>query len=333
MAIELFKGMFKEISVLEILNLFQMSSMQGMLEKVGISKKSGNSASSQTSVAEEGGKGNVDEHNALIALAEAHFGKSLNDMDMQEYAVTRTRFSKLMAIFKALREQGKTGGAEKLMHIIGHESHLHGTQATARNAQGHKPEGQPQRIDLINVRQRTNPAGQLIIRFLTDLEIQEAVDLLVATSITDNGKDKTAAAAKAAKDKADEIWDKMKSWYSDNDSRIHVVLATIATNRETVNRILASPTAVTMWTAVETAATPEEKRVRHETFQAFLLQRVRDFQNPDNPAIARHQAREAGQATPEERARKDAWLTKLLIGIITGGLIILGVAAKLNLNP
>ena len=229
-------------------------------------------------VAQEGGKGNTDEHNALIALAEAHFGKSLNDMDVQEYAVTRTRFSKLMAIFKTLREQNKSGGAEKLMHIIGHESHLHGTQPTQRNAQGHKPEGQPQRIELINVRQRTNPAGQLIVRFLTDLETQEAVDLLVATSITDNGKDKTTAAAKAAKDKADETWIKLKAWYGENDTRVHVFLASLATSREAVNRILASPRAQELVAAVESATTPEEKRTRQEAFQAYLLHMVREFQ-------------------------------------------------------
>ena len=144
------------------------------------------------------------------------------------------------------------------------------------------------------MRERTNPAGKLIIRFLTDLETQEAVDLLVASSITDNSKDATAAVAKTVADKGDEIWTKLKGWYGENDTRVHVFLATLATSRETVNRILASPRAVELWAAVE-AAPEGERRARHEAFQSFLLQMVREFQSPTIQATL---TREAGVTPP-----------------------------------
>ena len=248
-----------------------------------------------TQKAKPGGKGNDEEHNSLIAMAEAYFEeKGLAATSPEASAVTRTRFSRLMVIFKTLREQNKVGGAEKLMQIIGHESHLQGTAAKTRASQGSKPDGQPERIDIHNVRERTNPAGKLIIRFLTDLETQEAVDLLVASSITDNSKDATAAVAKTVADKGDEIWTKLKGWYGENDTRVHVFLATLATSRETVNRILASPRAVELWAAVE-AAPEGERRARHEAFQSFLLQMVREFQSPTIQATL---TREAGVTPP-----------------------------------
>jgi hypothetical protein len=342
MAIDLFKGLFKEVSVLEVLNLFQMSSMKGLLEKVGIGKKGGSSASSDsTAVAEDGGKGNVDEHNALIAMAETHFGKSLSDMTEEEYAVSRRRFSKLMAIHKALREQGKSGGAEKLMHIIGHESHLHGTVATPKVTRGQKPEDQPQRIDIHNVRERTNPAGRLIVRFLTDLETQEAVDLLVAASITDTGKDKTAAAARATQDKLAKVWGNLREWYGAHDTDIHVSTARYLLKdfkigegsdaRPAIDVLLESDEALEWIRKIDAAEqNPDEKRKLQEGMQRWLQEKVFLIRKCKGALRDQERRQNTDGRTDEERSQRRwryvyiaggiAFVVVIVIGSIQGAL-------------
>lgn len=287
MAIDMFKGMFKEISVLEILNLFQMSSMKGLMEKIGIGGKrsvSNDPSGDASTTANEGGKGNIDEHNALIAMAEAHFAGSGAPAKL---TITRSCFRKLMAIFKLLREQGKSGGAEKLMHIIGHESHLQGTAVSQRASgpKGQKPEGEPpvSKIDIHNVRERTNPAGQLIIRFLTDIEPQEAVDLLTAASITDNGKDKTAAAAKAAKEKLDEGWQAIAKWWYDGnrDLRIHSAWARIVlADDKAMERILSSDRALELWNSFQLESNDPVRARRYiEQLEGYIWEQVNAHQD------------------------------------------------------
>jgi hypothetical protein len=291
MAAEFLSGLFKGVSPLEIINLFQMSNVRGLLNKVGLGKGTSSSGSDEgTKEAKEDGRGLIDELNALIAMAEVHFGEKLANMPAEDNAVTRGRFRKLMAIFKKLREDGKSGGAEKLMHIIGHESHLQGTASIPKAAKGQKSDGQPERIDIHNVRQRTNPAGRLIIRFLTDLETGEAVELLTASSITDSVKDKTAAAAKAAADKADEWRQRWKEYYGKHDTALHELAVLLATDRETLRRITESARAQELRAAVE-AAPEGEKRARHEAYQLYLQEMVKYFRNP---TIIRAQVIESG---------------------------------------
>lgn len=169
-----------------------------------------------------------------------------------------------------------------------------------------------------------NLKGQQVVSALTWLVIKDAspkederikavAETLQSFRILDNLED-------TAKDKADEVWSKLKTWYGDNDSRIHVFLAKVATNRETVNRILASPRAEELWRAVETAATPEEKRERHEVFQAYLLQMVREFQNP---AVIRHESNDAESIKP--------WFTlkRVFIGLLIGCIVLAALIAVL----
>lgn len=287
MAVEMLKGMFKEISFLEVLNFFQMNSMRGLMDKVGIGGKrsaSNDPSADASTTANEGGKGNIDEHNALIAMAEAHFASSGAPAKL---TITRSCFKKLMAIFKLLREQGKSGGAEKLMHIIGHESHLQGTAVSQRTSspKGQKPEGEAPapRIDIHNVRERTNPAGQLIIRFLTDIEPQEAVDLLTAASITDNGKDKAAATAKAAKEKLDEGWQAIAKWWYDGnrDLQIHSTWARIVLNDDKVmERILSSDRALELWCSYRLESNnPVQARRYIEELEAYIWEQVNTHQD------------------------------------------------------
>lgn len=324
MAAEFLQGMIKGVNFLEILNLFQMNSVRGLLSKVGIGKGAGSAgADDGTKEAKEDGRGMIDELNALIAMAEAHFGTNLANMPAGDDTVTRGSFRKLMAIFKKLREDGKSGGAEKLMHIIGHESHLQGTASVPKAVRGQKPDGQPERIDIHNVRQRTNPAGRLIIRFLTDLQTAEAVELLNASSITDNAKDKAAAKYKAAADKAGEWQRQWKEYYGKHDTALHELAVLLATNRETLRRITESERAKELRAAVE-AAPEGEKRARHEAYQLYLLEMVKHFQDP---VIQADKARKAGKRTPEESEKR---LTRIFVTIIVVGVIILGVAAKFN---
>ena len=295
MAAEFLQGMIKGVNFLEILNLFQMNSVRGLLSKVGIGKGAGSAGVDDgTKEAKEDGRGMIDELNALIAMAEAHFGCSLAKMPAEDDTVSRGSFRKLMAIFKKLREDGKSGGAEKLMHIIGHESHLQGTASIPKATKGQPASGQPERIDIHNVRQRTNPAGRLIIRFLTDLQTAEAVELLTASSITDNTKDKAAATAKAAADKAGEWQRQWKEYYGKHDTALHELAVLLATNRETLRRITESERAKELRAAVE-AAPEGEKRARHEAYQLYLLEMVRHFRDP---AIIRAQAAESGAKPP-----------------------------------
>ncbi|TXH07651.1 MAG: hypothetical protein E6Q06_02215 [Candidatus Moraniibacteriota bacterium] len=295
MAAEFLQGMLKGVNVLEILNLFQMSSVRGLLNKVGLGKGAGSSGSDEnTKEAKEDGRGLIDELNALIAMAEAHFGARLANMPAEDNTVTRGRFRKLMALFKVLHEQGKSGGAEKLMHIIGHESHLQGTASIPKATKDQKSDSGPTRIDIQNVRQRTNPAGKLIIRFLTDLQTAEAVELLTVSSITDTGKDKAAAAAKAAADKAGEWQQRWKEYYGKHDTALHELAVLLATDRETLRRITESARAEELRAAVE-AAPEGEKRARHEAYQLYLQEMVKHFRNP---AIIRAQAAESGAKPP-----------------------------------
>ncbi len=295
MATEFLSGMIKGVNFLEILNLFQMNSVRGLLSKVGIGKGTSSSGVDDgTKEAKEDGRGMIDELNALIAMAEAHFGTNLASMPAEDNTVTRGSFRKLMAIFKKLRDDGKSGGAEKLMHIIGHESHLQGTASIPKAAKGQSASGQPERIDIHNVRQRTNPAGRLIIRFLSDLTTTEAVELLTTSSITDNTKDKAAATVKAAADKADEWRQQWKEWYGTHDTAIHELAALLATDRETLRRITESERAQELRAAVE-AAPEGEKRSRHEAYQLYLREMVKHFRNP---AIIRAQAIESGAKPP-----------------------------------
>lgn len=292
----LFGALFKNMSMLDVFQLIQVQNLKGMYQRVlGIGGKSaGSDKDDGTKEAKEDGRGMIDELNALIAMAEAHFGARLADMTAEENTVTRGRFSKLMAIFKKLREDGKSGGAEKLMHIIGHESHLQGTASIPKATRGQPANGQPERIDIHNVRQRTNPAGKLIIRFLTDLQTAEAVELLTVSSITDNAKDKTAAAYKATTSMADEWLQQWKEWYGTHDTALHELAALLATDRETLRRITESERAQELRAAVE-AAPEGEKRARHEAYQLYLQEMVKHFRNP---AIIRAQAAESGAKPP-----------------------------------
>lgn len=293
----LFGALFKNMSMVDIVQLIQVQNLKGLYNRLlgnGTKPTSNGGSDDGTKEAKEDGRGMIDELNALIAMAEAHFGASLGNMPAEDNTVTRGRFSKLMAIFKKLREDGKSGGAEKLMHIIGHESHLQGTASIPKAAKGQPASGQPERIDIHNVRQRTNPAGRLIIRFLTDLEVAEAVELLTASSITDNGKDKTAAAAKAAAEKADEWKRRWKEYYGEHDTALHELAALLATDRETLRRITESARAEELRAAVE-AAPEGEKRARHEAYQLYLQEMVKHFRNP---AIIRAQAAESGAKPP-----------------------------------
>ncbi len=324
MAAEFLQGMIKGVNFLEILNLFQMNSVRGLLSKVGLGKGASSSdVDDGTKEAREDGRGMIDELNALIAMAEAHFGTNLSSMPTEDNTVTRGRFRQLMAIFKKLRDDGKSGGAEKLMHIIGHESHLQGTASIPKAPKGQQPGGQPERIDIHNVRQRTNPAGRLIIRFLTDLTTAEAVELLTTASITDNARDKAAATAKAAADKAGEWQRQWKEYYGKHDTALHELAVLLATDRETLRRITESARAQELRAAVE-AAPEGERRARHEAYQLYLLEMVKRFQDP---VIQAHEARKAGKRTPEESEKR---LTRIFVTIIVVGVIILGVAAKFN---
>ncbi len=292
----LFGALFKNMSMLDVFQLIQVQNLKGMYQRVlGIGGKSaGSDKDDGTKEAKEDGRGMIDELNALIAMAEAHFGASLGNMPAEDNTVTRGRFSKLMAIFKKLREDGKSGGAEKLMHIIGHESHLQGTASIPKATKGQPASGQPERIDIHNVRQRTNPAGRLIIRFLTDLQTAEAVELLTASSITDNTKDKAASTAKAAADKAGEWRRQWKEWYGTHDTALHELAVLLATDRETLRRITESERAQELQAAVE-AAPEGERRARHEAYQLYLQEMVKYFRNP---AVIRAQAIESGAKPP-----------------------------------
>ncbi len=280
---------------------------------------------------------------ALLAwLSTIHMDDTNNSRCILEYRAKRTE----LHVFPKLVDALPPGAVKRLMQTVAVEVTTVKRKKTTGFTQ-HKDSRDPSKSKQTPITSewddKLNLKGQQVIGALTWLVMNQGSDTedkriaaiaktLQSLRILDNLEDKTAAGTRAAKDKADEVWAKLKDWYGDYDSRVHVFLATVATNRETVNRILSSPEAIRLMAAIE-AAPAEQKRQCHEAFQAFLLQRVREIQNPDSPAIARHQAREAGQSTPEERARKDVWLTKLLIGIIIGGLIVLGVAAKLNLNP
>ena len=293
----LFGALFKNMSMVDIVQLIQVQNLKGLYNRLlgnGTKPTSNGGSDDGTKEAKEDGRGMIDELNALIAMAEAHFGASLGNMPAEDNTVTRGRFRKLMAIFNKLREDGKSGGAEKLMHIIGHESHLQGTASIPKTTKGQPASGQPERIDIHNVRQRTNPAGKLIIRFLTDLEVTEAVELLTTSSITDNGKDKTAAAAKAAAEKADEWKRRWKEYYGEHDTALHELAALLATNHETLRRITESERAQELRAAVE-AAPEGEKRARHEAYQLYLQEMVKHFRNP---AIIRAQAAESGAKPP-----------------------------------
>lgn len=293
---ELISAAFKNMNITDIIQLVQVQNLRGLYQRaMGIVKPTSSGGSDDgTKEAREDGRGMIDELNALIAMAEAHYGTSLASMPMEDNTITRGRFRKLMDIFKKLRADGKSGGAEKLMHIIGHESHLSGTASIPKAPKGQQPSGQPERIDIHNVRQRTNPAGRLIIRFLTDLETSEAVELLTAASITNNAKDKTAAAAKAAADKADEWRQHWKEWYGTHDTALHELAVLLATDRETLRRITESARAEELRAAVE-AAPEGEKRARHEAYQLYLRQMVKHFRDP---AIIRAQAAESGAKPP-----------------------------------
>lgn len=310
---EIISAVFKNMNIMDIVQLVQVQNLRGLYHRaMGTGKvKGGGGADDGTKEAKEDGRDKVDELNALVAMAEAHFGASLAGIPTEDNTVTRGRFRKLMAIFKQLHNDGKSGGAEKLMHIIGHESHLQGTASTPKVVKGQKPDGQPERIDIRNVRERTNPAGRMIIRFLTDLGTQEAVELLTVSSITDNGKDKAAAAAKAAADKAGEWRQRWKEWYGVHDTALHELAALLATDRETLRRITESERAKELRAAVEVA--PEgEKRARHEVYQCYLQEMVKQCRDP---AIIRAQVAASGVKPP-----------RFTLGYIVIGLAILCVA-------
>lgn len=272
------------------MNAFQF--ITGIDKRVrGGKKTDAEDAKDGTQKAQVEGKGNIDEHNYLIGLAEVHFGASLSAIPKEDLTVSRGHFRKLMKIHKLLREEGKSGGAEKLMHVIGHESHLQGTVSQrASNPKGQKPEGEAPapKIDIHNVRERTNPAGRLIIRFLTDIEPQEAVDLLTAASVTDTAKDKAAATTKAVADKGKEAWEEIKKWWLDGnrDTRIHAVWARIVLGDDAVmKRILSSDRALELWNSYRLEANdPKRARAYLEDLQKYIWDEVEAHQKKDEPA-------------------------------------------------
>lgn len=265
--------------------------------------------------AKEDGKGNIDEHNALIAMAEAHFGTSLSNIPPEDIAVTRGRFRKLMSIMKKLREDGKSGGAEKLMQIIGHESHLQGTASIPKVTKGQKPEGQTERIDIRNVRDRTNPAGRLIICFLTDIEAQEAVELLTASSITDNTKDKAAAAAKATANKGRETVEKLREWYGKHDTQIHLGTARYLLKnykigegsdaRPAIDVLLESDAALEWVRKIDAAKeNSSEQRELQEGFQLWLQEKVLAIRKRKGALRDQERRNNSDGRTDEERQQR-----------------------------
>ncbi|MFZ1655074.1 MAG: hypothetical protein WBO92_03060 [Candidatus Moraniibacteriota bacterium] len=324
--LDAFRGLFREVSVLEILNLFQMGSVKGLLSKVGFGGKGSPASNTGDAIAEEGGKGNIDEHNALIALAEVHFGKSLKEMQAEDYSVSRTRFSKLMAIHRALREQNKPHGSEKLMHIIGHESHLHGTAATAKASKGQKPDGEPPRIEIHDVRDRTNPAGKLIIRFLTDIQPQDAVDLLTDTTIVNTRMDTTTATARAAKDNAAKVWGRLCEWYGEHDTEIHVAAATYLLRdykigegsdaRPAIEVLLGSDEALEWIQRIDAAeATPVQQRELQEGMQKWLQEKVLAIRQRKGALRNQERQRNSDGRTDEERSQRQ-WRWIYIVGSI-----------------
>ncbi len=181
--------------------------------------------------------------------------------------------------------------------------------------------------------EKLNQKGAQVISALTWLvtsgkgaeakRIKAVAETLQSLHILDNLEDKAAVAAKAAADKASAFGTKVVGWCNDHETGIHIGLAEVAIGKENVARILAGRPAQELLAAID-AAPETEKQGRRNAFQAFLLALVKQHQDP---AIKRHEAREAGRMTAEE---KDKRLTRIFVITIVVGVIILGVAAKFN---
>lgn len=240
-----------------------------------------------TQKSRDDGKGLDQEYFFLIAHAEAYgrnlFGQDIAQVDPEviKAELARNRVSKFNAIGKALRAKSGPGAVAKLMHIIGRESHLQGQTHKKPPKQGQKPIDPAAPIEYLQAKHRTNPSGQLIMLYLTSMTVDEAVELLMGWSITDNPGDTARAAAKIVEDKAGEVWNKAKEWLGNHDTLVwHIRAANAAIGKENVERILKSAPAERLVTAFEAALSPEKKRECEEAFKAFLLASVKDFKNP-----------------------------------------------------
>lgn len=280
-------ALFKNMSMVDIVQLIQVQNLKGLYQRVlggGAKPTTTTTTDDGTKIAKDDGKGVDDEYQFLIAAAEAYgrdlFGKDITQVDpaVIKAELARNRVSKMNAIAKALRAKSGPGAVTKLMHIIGHESHLQG-RTEKRTSNGQKPKDQTNPFQYLEAKHRTNPSGQLIMLYLTSMTVDEAVDLLIGWSITDNPGDTARATVKVGKDKIDELLESAKQYYGRHDTKLHIKAATLAIGEENVKRILASHPAQRLLQAIDTAD-DSNRREHQEVFQAFLLASVKDFKNP-----------------------------------------------------
>lgn len=314
---ETLKGLARGINFVDIATFVQGNSVKRFLQKFGISKGTTAVADGEAKAA-EGGKGNTDEHNALLALANA--------------GLTQPQVANITAVFKELRLQGKPHGAEKLMHIIGHESHLQGTPMTRKPAtQAGKKDGEqpkeeaPATIEIVNVKERINPSGKSILVFLASLPTQDAVDLLVQMSITDTFKDKAAAASKSAGDKIIATWRKLVQNWGDNDTLMHILAAQYILRgckldgRPAFEYLMESKVVKGWERRIANAPDTDQRRKAQEDFQKWLQPR----------ALCIHDENKCSEAV-SKRFRVNSRLLILIICVVitVASLIKSGVDAK-----
>lgn len=326
----------------DILNLTGLANLlpkgwsQKLLGLAGLASKVKPSEEDGTTKAAEGGKGHNDEHHYLIGLASGHFGgKTLAELQADGRAeLTAPKRKKLAALFAYLREQGREGGAEKLMQIIGHEAHLV-TKAKKKPPQQKKGQGgnaQPAPVapedeyELVGMRERINPSGHLILLFLTDIRTVEAAELLIGASVVDTPRDKRAAATKAAGEAANQTWNKVKAWYAGHDTEVHLWLANLAVGKQAVMAAVEAPRGQAHRQAIEAI----EARLKHATktdkptiqkeleeaqerFQQYLIFVVKAEQEIKPPAAANH---------------KFNWF-----GWVCGGIIVVAVTLAVVMQP